>query len=131
MRLSYRLAVALLCCFGMQHSSHSGAVDNVAAGERLYVQCTGCHAPGYHRTGPKHCNILGRRAGTATAFSYTPAMQQANVIWDKASLDQFLISPLDMIPGNSMGFAGITSARERLQLIAFLATLTSDHPLCR
>lgn len=104
---------------------------DVIAGQRIYTQCTGCHAPEYHRTGPKHCGLTGRRAGSDEGFEFTPAMKDSGIIWTKATLDQFLKAPLDVVPGTSMGFAGIASTKDRAQLIAFLATLTEDNPLCR
>ncbi len=104
---------------------------DVTAGQQIYTQCTGCHAPAYHRTGPRHCDILGRRAGSEIEFEFTQAMKDSDIIWTKATLDQFLKEPLKMIPGTSMGFAGISLSRERTQLIAFLATLTEENTLCR
>lgn len=59
---------------------------DVDAGERTYTQCTGCHTPGYNRTGPKHCGILGRAAGGVKNFEYTKAMTNSDIIWTKKTL---------------------------------------------
>ena len=104
---------------------------DVSAGEGIYVQCTGCHAPEYHRTGPMHCGLVGRRAGSVAGFEFTAAMKNSNIVWNPETLNRFLQSPTTMVPGTSMGFAGIVSELERRQLIAFLATLTTDNPRCR
>ncbi len=104
--------------------------SEVSAGERLYVQCTGCHAPDYHRTGPMHCGLLGRKAGSVAGFTFTAAMKASNLVWNPDTLDRFLRAPTAAVPGTSMGFAGIASGTERRQLIAFLATLTPENPRC-
>jgi cytochrome c len=104
---------------------------DVSAGERIYIQCTGCHAPEYHRTGPRHCDLLGRKAGSVADFAFTDAMKNSNLVWNPETLNRFLQAPLTVVPGTSMGFAGIASELERRQLIAFLSTLTTENPRCR
>jgi cytochrome c len=44
------------------------AAGDPKAGEAAYSRCLGCHALEYNRTGPKHCGIIGRRAGTAAGY---------------------------------------------------------------
>ncbi len=133
----YIKTVALLAAFisnaGLSNTglAHPPADTEVSAGQDLYAQCMGCHSPAYHRTGPKHCNLLGRRAGQAQAFEFTPAMRDSDIVWSKQTLDAFLKAPLENIPGTSMGFAGISSAKQRKQLIEFLASLTPENPLCQ
>ncbi len=103
----------------------------VSAGEGIYTRCTGCHAPGYNRTGPKHCGLIGRAAGGVKNFTYTKAMESSGIIWTRETLDRFLTAPLKMIPGTSMGFAGIASAKERQQLIDYLRQLDENNALCK
>ena len=114
--------IAKSCLFAIGFLANIDAAisdTDVSAGERIYTQCTGCHAPDYNRTGPKHCGILGRAAGGVKNFEYTDAMVKSGIIWTAETLDKFLTSPFDMIPGTSMGFVGIPSERERQQLITF------------
>ncbi|MBL4711816.1 MAG: c-type cytochrome [Gammaproteobacteria bacterium] len=103
---------------------------DVREGKRIYTQCTGCHSPDYNRTGPKHCGILGRAAGGVKNFEYTKAMSNSGIIWTSATLNQFLLSPFNTVPGTSMGFSGIASERERQQLIAYLSQLDERNALC-
>ncbi len=121
--------MALLCAL-WSAVSFSGGDDAVTAGERLYVLCIGCHAPAWNRTGPRHCGLAGRRAGSLSDFDYTPAMKNAGIVWTRESLDEFLRAPLTMIPGTNMAFAGMPDAQERDRLITFLLNLTDKHPLC-
>ena len=124
--------MVLLVSVLLAGSSKIYAVNaDIEAGALLYAKCIGCHSPSYHRTGPKHCGLLGRTVGSASGFEFTVAMQEADFMWTPHTLDQFLIAPLDMIPETSMGYAGIDSFRKRKQLIAYLMTLTEEHRLCR
>ena len=111
--------------------AYAESESDVLLGEKIYVKCMACHALAYHRTGPKHCGVVGRYAGEVDGFEFTSAMKKSAIKWTPATLDEFLQAPLDMVPGTSMGYAGISSAKERHQLIAFLLTLTNENPLCR
>ena len=104
---------------------------DVREGERIYIQCTGCHAADYNRTGPKHCGISGRLAGGVKNFNYTDVMKNSGIIWTRKSLNQFLTSPFKMVPGTSMGFAGISSEQERQQLITYMLQLDENNFLCK
>ena len=121
----------LLILFVLLHIDSVYSDTDIELGERLYVQCSGCHAPDYNRTGPLHCGLLGRKAGAVKEFVYTKAMKDSGIIWSKKSLDKFLTSPLKMIQGTSMGFSGIASAQQRQQLIAYLSQLDNDNAICK
>ena len=122
--------IIMLFCFSTSVVV-ADADKDVSAGALIYIQCTGCHAPDYNRTGPKHCGISGREAGAVDGFNYTDAMKNSGVVWTRGSLEQFLKSPLEMIPGTSMGFAGIASSRERQQLTSYMLQLDEDNNLCK
>lgn len=93
---------------------------NSKAGEAVYARCFACHALAYNRTGPKHCGLLGRRAGSVPGFQYSAAMKRVNWVWDRKTLDRFLADPLKTIPGTTMGYAGIKNEQERADLIAYI-----------
>ena len=105
--------------------------DTELTGRQIYTQCTGCHAYSYHRTGPKHCGLFGRQAGSADGFDFTDALKQSGIVWSEKTLDQFLKSPIAMVPGTSMGIVGIKSQSDRTKLITFLSTLNDNNALCR
>lgn len=43
-------------------------------GQKLFeVRCTACHSLAEHKVGPRLHDVLGRKAGTAEGFSFTPA----------------------------------------------------------
>ena len=93
---------------------------NAIRGEALYERCFACHSLETDRAGPRHCGLLGRRAGSVPGFDYSPAMRASGIVWSAETLDRFLAAPTAVVPGTSMGYAGIASAQERADLIAYL-----------
>jgi cytochrome c len=106
-----------------------GASD-AKRGEEIYSRCVACHALAYDRTGPRHCGLFGRRAGSVPGFAYSEAMKRSKIVWGDATLDRFLADPLKVVPGTAMGYAGIASPGERADLIAYLK-LAGAAPGCR
>jgi cytochrome c len=98
---------------------------DVARGEAIYARCGACHALETDRTGPHHCGLFGRRAGSVAGFAYSSALKRSGIVWDARTLDRFLTSPLRMVPGTTMGYAGIDDAQERADLIAYLRVATA------
>ena len=93
------------------------------AGRRVFAQCRSCHviqAGAPHRVGPNLHAVFGREIGTAEAFTYSPAAQDANFVWDADHLDHWLQNPQTFLPGNRMAFAGVRDETQRRDLIAYL-----------
>jgi cytochrome c len=42
------------------------------------------------------------------------------VVWDEATLDQYLTDPKAYMPGNKMAFPGLKKPEERADVIAYL-----------
>jgi cytochrome c len=113
---------ALLACAATATATAARGTGDAAAGAVVYERCAACHALAYDRTGPRHCGLLGRRAGSVAAFPYSEAMKRSGLVWNADTLDRFLAAPLVAVPGTSMGYAGVADAEERADLIAFLAS---------
>jgi cytochrome c len=113
----------------------AAAPPNAAAlqrGEQIYARCVACHAIESNRTGPQHCGLFGRRAGTAPGFdTYSKAMRDSKIVWNERSLDVFLQAPTQAVPGTSMGYAGIEAPAERADLIAWLRQATQAGKGCK
>jgi cytochrome c len=45
-------------------------------------------------------------------------------VWSVRTLDRFLANPVKTVPGTTMGYAGVTDAKERAALIAYLRKAT-------
>lgn len=116
-----RIAVAFLTTL-LTAVPAAGARDtgDAKAGEAIYERCLACHALAYDRTGPRHCGLFGRRAGSVNGYAYSEAMKKSKITWNAQTLERFLANPMKTIPGTSMGYAGIADAKERRDLIAYL-----------
>lgn len=118
--------LALMLVAGIASATSKDAVKDTAAsaqikqGEMVYSRCLACHALTYDRTGPHHCGLFGRRAGSVPGFPYSEAMRHSGIVWNAKTLDYFLTNPLKAVPGTSMGYAGIPDRNERAALIAYL-----------
>jgi cytochrome c len=108
----------------------AAAADDAVRGEALYARCLACHALAFDRVGPRHCGLLGRRAGSVPGFDYSSAMKKSQITWDEKTVDRFLTNPLAMVPGTSMTYDGVPDPRDRADLIAYLK-LAGDSAVCR
>jgi cytochrome c len=102
---------------------------DVTRGERIYERCVACHSLDRNRTGPKHCGLFGRRAGSVSDFEYSPAMRASGIVWNEKTLDRFLAAPTKVVSGTSMGYAGVDDPRERADLIAYLKAANRSKTL--
>ncbi|EER58909.1 cytochrome c class I [Acidovorax delafieldii 2AN] len=101
-------------------------------GEQIYARCAACHAIEGHRTGPQHCGLWGRRAGTAQGYTgYSQALRRSGIVWDERSLDVFLKDPMKAVPGTAMGYAGVKDDAERADLIAWLKQASQPGKTCQ
>lgn len=117
-----RLTGWLLLCVMLVGSAAADTpvAEAYARGAQVYERCAACHALETDRTGPHHCGLIGRRAGSVPGFSYSPAMRRAGFVWNVKTLDRFLRSPQAAVPGTSMGYDGVKDDGERRALILFL-----------
>jgi cytochrome c len=117
----YPLAAAALALIaGTATAAGTAQAGDAKAGEAIYSRCLACHTLAYDRTGPRHCGLFGRRAGSVRDFAYSDAMKRSSIVWNEKSLDRFLANPLTAVPGTAMGYAGVADPKERADLIAYL-----------
>ena len=128
-------ALALSAFAGLNATNQAAAqvppAGDAARGKTYFqMSCAVCHTtslgPGNTvivKQGPSLVGILGRRAGTGLGFNYSKALGESVMIWDSASLDHFLTSPLIAVPGTTMPMP-VPDAGNRLDVIAYLSTLT-------
>jgi alcohol dehydrogenase (cytochrome c) len=87
-------------------------------------QCSNCHTTvvGKNGFGPSLAQVIGRPSGAIADFPYSTAMANAGLIWNEATLDQFLTSSTTKVPGTLMPVA-IPDPTTRANVIAYLKTL--------
>ena len=73
--------------------------------------------------GPSLFGIYGEKAGDVPGYAFSPAMKASGKVWDDATLDIYLTSPMKDIPGTKMTFAGVSDPAKRKEIIGFLKTL--------
>lgn len=113
-------------------STWAGTISGDAErGAGLYDRCIACHSPARNRTGPKHCGLMDRTAGSLANYRYSDAMRDSGIVWTAETLDAFLEAPRDFMPGTKMTYAGVPDPTDRADLIAYLATLNAESEDCR
>ncbi|MBC6407000.1 MAG: cytochrome c family protein [Rhodobacteraceae bacterium] len=100
----------------------TAAVDK---GGRVFNKCRACHKleDGANGVGPHLHGVVGRAVGTAEGFGYSGALTPVVDIWTPEALNAFLEAPKKYAPGTSMAFAGLKKLEDRVNLIAYLASL--------
>ena len=124
------LALALGACGGPSDDGSPEAeatapIIEAPARPVAFVACAGCHAvkPELNGIGPSLAGVVGRKAGSLAGFDYSPAMVAYGKIWDDATLDTFLTSPMTTVPGTRMVYMGQSDPAARKALIDYLKTL--------
>jgi cytochrome c len=107
------------------------ASADVKAGQEISHKCEQCHdlsKGGPNKIGPNLWSVVDSPRGEGrNGFAFSSAMKAKGGNWTFDELFRFLKSPGSYIPGTKMSFAGIRSAQERIDLIAYLRT-QSDSP---
>ncbi len=107
-------------------------VADAAAGEKVSQRCLQCHdfaKGGPDKIGPNLYGVLGAKHARSASFAYSPAMKAlADKEWGYVEFDAFMRNPKGAVPGTKMAFAGLSKTQDRINLVAYLRTL-SDAPL--
>lgn len=117
-------SLMLGCSFAVLVALPAAAQD-VAEGEKVFKRCQACHVidKEQNRVGPNLVGIIGRKAGAVEGFKYSEAMAAKGtegLVWDEATIDQYLENPKGYIPKNKMAFAGLKKPEERAAVIAYM-----------
>jgi len=96
---------------------------DVAAGKTVSVKCEQCHdlsKGGPNKIGPNLYEVVDRARASHPGFDYSSAMKSKGGTWTYDELFKFIKSPGSYIVGTKMSFAGISSEKDRINLIAYL-----------
>mgnify|MGYP001341424510 CR=1 FL=1 len=101
------------------------AEGDAAKGEKVFRKCKACHVVDAekNRVGPHLVGIIGRPAAHVEKFKYSKAMQakaEEGLVWDEASIAEFLKAPKKYLKGTKMAFVGLKKDADIENVIAYL-----------
>ncbi|NPD14368.1 cytochrome c family protein [Xinfangfangia sp. D13-10-4-6] len=101
------------------------AAADPAKGEKVFNKCKACHKlDGVDGTGPHLNGVVERPIASVGGFGYSTTMaEHAGTPWTVENLDHFLRAPKSFAANTKMSFAGLPKQDERINLIAYLATI--------
>jgi cytochrome c len=98
-------------------------------GAQVAKQCQACHnlqegqGP---KVGPDLYGVVGRQVASVSGFNYTSALKALGGTWTFDALNKWLTKPSADAPGTAMTFAGLSSEKQRADVIAYLNTLSAN-----
>ena len=107
------------------------AAADISNGERVARRCAACHnfeQGGPNSVGPNLWGVVGRPVASHEGFGYSDALHGLGGDWTYERLDHFIESPASYAPGTAMSFRGLGDLGQRIDLIAYLHSL-SENPL--
>lgn len=101
------------------------AAGDVGHGADSYdSNCAECHSIAKtmkNKKGPSLFGVVGRTSATVAGFDYSPALKAAGFVWTPEKIDAYVTAPKKVLPDGKMKFEGLADAKERADLLAFLA----------
>jgi cytochrome c len=116
------LAGASLAVAAVLPGAAAGAAD-LDHGKQVFQACAACHTEKPDALGPSLKGVVGRKSGSLDDFRYSGPMRRANLVWDEATLRQFVADPQAKVAGTRMPFGGLTDPKDVDDIVAYLATL--------
>lgn len=142
MAVSRIFLIGAFVAVGAMHAGPVMAQDlggDAAAGETVYKKCMTCHriGPGAkNAVGPTQNGLIGRTAGTAEGFNYSPlnkAAGAAGLVWTEQAVFDYLPDPnaflkkfladkgkSDAATGSTKMSYKLASEKERKDVIAYI-----------
>jgi cytochrome c len=97
-------------------------------GAQIAKECGVCHnfqeGQGA-KVGPDLYGVVGRQVASVSGFNYSAALKALGGSWTFDALNKWLTKPSADAPGTAMTFAGLTSEKQRADVIAYLNTLSA------
>lgn len=113
------------------------AAGDPAAGVQIFKKCAACHSTdaGVNKVGPSLAGVMGKPAGSAASYNYSPALKAAaakGLVWDEATLAAYVENPRKYLAEksgdasllNKMPFS-LPDAQQRADVAAYLKSLVA------
>lgn len=103
--------------------------QDVASGEKVFVQCKTCHQIGEgakNAVGPVLNGLFGRKAGTIEGFKYSDANKNSGITWDEATFVEYIKNPKAKVPGTKMIYPGLKDDQKIKDLTAYLKQFDAE-----
>lgn len=102
--------------------------QDAEAGATVFRKCVACHnaETTANKLGPHLQGVVGRTAGSLEGYNYSQAMKDAGaagLVWDEASLGEYLAAPKARVPGTKMVFPGLKDPEDLENVIAYLKSV--------
>jgi cytochrome c len=122
-------AGALLWLLSAPASLAQQPASDDAAQQAFNNTCRTCHSvkEGDNRLGPNLNKIVGRKAGSLPDYNYSPAMKDADLVWDQDKLTRFMVKPDEVVSGNKMQPYGGISSDEAAKVVAYLRAASGSQ----
>lgn len=106
------------------------AKADLANGEKIFKKCAVCHTiekGDANKVGPNLWGVVNGPKAHLAGFAYSEAMKSKGGNWGYDDLNSYLYKPSKDVPGTKMSFAGLSSDKDRADLIAYLRS-KADSP---
>lgn len=126
MRLVATVVAIVLAALPVVASADPQAA-RIESGRRLFQRCASCHTVGPNAVngfGPQLNGIVGRKAGSAAGYAYSPALRASRIVWDAPTLAAFIRDSDKVVPGNKMRFFSFMSEKQAADIVDYLASTT-------
>ncbi len=120
------IAASSLALAALFTATQALAGGDPVSGKAAFARCAVCHKVTKNSgngLGPNLFGIGGRKAASATGFTYSSAMKNSGITWSDDQLKAYIADPKGKVPGNRMAFAGISNADQVENVVAYLLTL--------
>lgn len=88
--------------------------------------CHGAEPQGKNQSIPHLWSVVGRDKASLATIRYSDALLGWEGLWTFEDLNRFLLEPMATAPGTAMETPGVRDENERVNLIAYLRTLSDE-----